>query len=71
MHRGDLDAIERCVVAFALSVALVPLAAIAWSRGLGLPLGTWGSLAVVAIVLGTGIGAWRWRLARRARPDPR
>lgn len=59
--------LDRLVASFALSVALVPLGALAWSRGLGLPLGTWGSLAVVALLTGSGLAAARWRKARRGR----
>ena len=55
--------LERVVVALALSIALVPLAALAWSAGLGLPLGTGGSLAVIGLV--TGAGALTGWLRRR------
>lgn len=64
---GELDVVERAFIAFALSIAAVMMAALAWSAGLGLPLGFWGSVAVVAVAAGSGAGAWRWRLSR-ARP---
>ncbi|MHB1261137.1 MAG: DUF1616 domain-containing protein [Thermoplasmatota archaeon] len=67
---GELDVVERAVVAFGLSVAAISLAALAWSAGLGLPLGDVGSVALLAVVCGAGAGAWRWRLAREAKAAP-
>ena len=67
---GELDVVERAVVAFGLSVAAISLAALAWSAGLGLPLGEVGATALLATVCGAGVGAWRWRLVHDAKKDP-
>ena len=61
-----IDAAERLALAVALSVAAVSLGALAWSGLLRLPLGAWGGLALVAVLTGSGLGAWRWRLRRAA-----
>lgn len=60
-----MDVLDRLAVAFGLSLALVPVAAIAWSRWLGLPLSTWGGVAIVAVLTACGAGlAWSRRRAR-------
>jgi uncharacterized membrane protein len=62
---GQLDLLERGAVSLALSIALVSLGALLWNGALRLPLGTLGSLALVAVLAGSGWAAYRWR-SRRA-----
>jgi uncharacterized membrane protein len=61
-----LDVVERGAIALALSIAMVSLGALAWNGALGLPLGTWGSLALVFCITAAGAGLVWWR--RRAGP---
>jgi uncharacterized membrane protein len=67
VERAELDPIERTAVSLALSVAVVSLGALLWNGAFGLPLGTWGSLALVATLAGIGLAAWRWRVRRAPR----
>lgn len=64
------DGAERLAVAVALSIATASLGALAWNGLLRLPLGTWGSLALVAALTGTGVAAWRVRVGRMRRSQP-
>lgn len=62
--RWSPDLVERLAVAIALSIAAASLGALAWNGLLRLPLGTWGSLALVAVLAGGGLAAWRLRLRK-------
>jgi uncharacterized membrane protein len=64
--RKPLAPLERLALAFGLSLAMVPAAAIAWSRWLGLPLSTAGGLALVALLIASG-AATAWLRRRPAR----
>jgi uncharacterized membrane protein len=57
--RRRMDAVERGVTAFALSLALVPLGALAWNGLFGLPLDTVGATCLVLALMVVG-GAVAW-----------
>jgi len=58
--RHHLDVIERVALALVLSLVLVPFTAIVWNGLLRLPLGTFGSAAMLLVLTGGGLAWAKW-----------